>query len=51
MYKYKIFNNIASKGIDYLAKEDFILNEEKPEAILLRSKILNENNFHSKFYF
>jgi len=48
MYKYKIFNNIALEGTEYLIKENFILNEEKPEAILLRSKILIEEDFNSQ---
>ena len=48
MYKYKIFNNIAPEGTDYLVKENLILNEEEPEALLLRSKVLNENNFNDQ---
>ena len=48
MYKYKIFNNIASEGTDYLVKENLILNEEEPEALLLRSKVLNQNNFNDQ---
>ena len=34
MYKYKIFNNIAPEGIDYLVKENLILNEDEPEALV-----------------
>ena len=48
MYKYKIFNNIAPEGTDYLVKENFILNEHEPEAILLRSKVLSESNFNEQ---
>ena len=48
MYKYKIFNNIALEGTEYLIKENFIFNDEKPEAILLRSKILIEEDFNSQ---
>ena len=48
MYKYKIFNNIASEGIDYLIKNDLVLNEEDPEAILLRSKVLSEDDFNDQ---
>ena len=48
MYKYKIFNNIAPEGTDYLVKENFILNENEPEAILLRSKVLSESNFNEQ---
>ena len=48
MYKYKIFNNIASEGTDCLLKENLILNEEEPEALLLRSKVLNEDNFNNQ---
>ena len=48
MYKYKIFNNIAHEGTDYLVNENLILNEEEPEALLLRSKVLNENNFNDQ---
>ena len=36
------------EGTEYLIKENFILNEEKPEAILLRSKILIEEDFNSQ---
>ena len=48
MYKYKIFNNIAPEGIDYLVKENLILNEDEPDALLLRSKVLSENNFNDQ---
>ena len=48
MYKYKIFNNIAPEGIDYLVKENLILNEDEPEALLLRSKVLSEDNFNDQ---
>ena len=48
MYKYKIFNSIAPEGIDYLVKESLILNEDEPEALLLRSKVLSENNFNDQ---
>ena len=34
MYKYKIFNNIAHEGTDYLVNENLILNEEEPEALI-----------------
>ena len=48
MYKYKIFNSIAPEGIDYLVKENLILNEDEPDALLLRSKVLSENNFNDQ---
>ena len=46
MYKYKIYNNIALEGRDYLIKENLTLDEENPEALLLRSKVLSEENFN-----
>ena len=46
MYKYKIYNNIAPEGRDYLIKENLTLDEENPEALLLRSKVLSEENFN-----
>ena len=48
MYKYKIFNNIAHEGTDYLVNENLILNEEEPEALILRSKVLDENDFNDE---
>ena len=48
MYKYKIFNNIAPEGIDYLVKESLMLNENEPEALLLRSKVLSEDSFNDQ---
>jgi len=48
MYKYKIFNNIAPEGIECLIKEKLILSEEEPEALLLRSKVLREDNFNDQ---
>ena len=48
MYKYKIFNNIAPEGIDYLVKENLVLNEDEADALLLRSKVLSENNFNDQ---
>ncbi len=46
MYKYKIFNNIASEGLNYLQDENLILSDDDPEAILLRSKVLGEEDFN-----
>ena len=46
MYKYKIFNNIASEGLNYLLDENLILSDDDPEAILLRSKVLGEEDFN-----
>ena len=46
MYKYKIFNNIASEGLNYLLDENLILSDDDPEAILLRSKVLSEEDFN-----
>jgi len=46
MYKYKIFNNIASEGLNYLLDENLILSDDDPEAILLRSKVLSEEEFN-----
>ena len=48
MYKYKIFNNIAPEGIECLISEKLILSEEEPEALLLRSKVLREDNFNDQ---
>ena len=48
MYKYKIFNNIAPEGIECLIKEKLILSEDEPEALLLRSKVLREDNFNDQ---
>jgi D-3-phosphoglycerate dehydrogenase len=46
MYKYKIFNNIAEDGINVLKSHDFILDENNPDALLLRSQVLSSDDFN-----
>ena len=47
MYKYKIFNNIAEAGIRIFSDNNFILDEANPDALMLRSKVLSNENFNS----
>ena len=46
MFTYKIFNNIAKQGIGYLNKNGFKEDAKDPDALLIRSQILNENDFN-----
>jgi|TARA_B100000768_G_scaffold147594_1_gene141189 D-3-phosphoglycerate dehydrogenase len=50
MYKYKIFNNIADDGIDILKGHNFIEDNTNPEIILLRSKVLSDNDLNDSLY-
>ena len=46
MYTYKIFNNIALQGINYLKDNGFIENENDPDALLIRSYNLIDKDFN-----
>ena len=46
MYTYKIFNNIALQGINCLKDNGFIENENDPDALIIRSHNLIENDFN-----
>jgi len=46
MLTYKIYNNIAKQGIEYLNKNGFKEDTKDPDALLIRSQILNENDFN-----
>ena len=46
MYTYKIFNNISAEGIDCLEVNGFTKEEKNPDALLIRSKLLNEGDFN-----
>ena len=46
MLTYKIYNNIAKQGIEYLNKNGFKEDDKDPDALLIRSQILNENDFN-----
>ena len=46
MLTYKIYNNIAKQGIEYLNKKGFKEDNKDPDALLIRSQILNENDFN-----
>jgi len=46
MFTYNIYNNIAKEGIEYLNKKGFKEDTKDPDALLLRSHILNENDFN-----
>ena len=46
MLTYKIYNNIAKQGIEYLNKSGFKEDTKDPDALLIRSQILNENDFN-----
>ncbi len=50
MYKYKIFNNIADDGIDILKGHNFIEDNTNPEIILLRSKVLSNNDLNDSLH-
>ena len=43
MYKYKIFNNIASDGLDYLQDENLILNDDGA-YIKIKKNLFNLRN-------
>ena len=46
MYKYKIFNNIAEDGVTVLKSHNFTTSDDKPDAIILRSKILSRDDLN-----
>ena len=46
MYTYKIFNNIALQGINCLKDNGFIENDNDPDALLIRSHDLVEEDFN-----
>jgi D-3-phosphoglycerate dehydrogenase len=46
MYTYKIFNNISAEGIDCLEVNGFTKEEKNPDALLIRSQLINEGDFN-----
>jgi hypothetical protein len=48
MYKLKIFNNIAENGLHILHESNFVVTDENPDAIMLRSEILKPESFNSE---
>jgi D-3-phosphoglycerate dehydrogenase len=50
MYKYKIFNNIAEDGVAVLKSHNFTTSDDKPDAIILRSKILSRDDLNESLY-
>ena len=46
MYTFKTHNNIAQEGTDVLIDNNFVINEENPDALLIRSFILEDDNFN-----
>jgi D-3-phosphoglycerate dehydrogenase len=46
MYTYKIYNNIAQEGIDILSENGLKEDQANPDALLLRSQILNDSDFN-----
>ena len=50
MYKYKIFNNIADDGLDVLRSHNFTIDEINPDAILLRSQVLTNEDLNKSLY-
>ena len=46
MYTYKIFNSIAQEGIDSLKNNNFRECQKDPDALIMRSKIINEEDFN-----
>jgi hypothetical protein len=47
MYTYKIYNNIAKEGIDHLESFGFKEESINPDALLIRSHLLIEDNFNN----
>ena len=47
MYSYKIYNNIAQEGIDTLKENGLKEDQVNPDALLLRSQVLNESDFNN----
>ena len=50
MYKYKIFNNIAEAGIRIFSDNNFTLDEANPDALILRSKVLSNQDLADSLY-
>lgn len=46
MYTYKIYNNISAEGIDCLEVNGFTKEEKNPDALLIRSQLINEGDFN-----
>ena len=46
MYTFKTHNNIAKEGTDILIENNFAINEVEPDALLIRSFILEDKNFN-----
>ena len=46
MYSYKIYNNIAQEGIDTLKENGLKEDQVNPDALLLRSQVLNNSDFN-----
>ena len=46
MYTYKIYNNISVEGIDCLEENGFTKDAKNPDALLIRSQIINEDDFN-----
>jgi D-3-phosphoglycerate dehydrogenase len=46
MYSYKIYNNIAQEGIDILSENGLKEDQANPDALLLRSQVLNDSDFN-----
>ena len=45
MYSYKLFNNIAQEGLDVLVGYNYTVEENNPDAIILRSFQLEKKEF------
>ena len=46
MYTYKIYNNISAEGLDYLEVNGFTKEEKNPDALLVRSQLIYEDDFN-----
>ena len=46
MNTYKIYNNISVEGIDCLEENGFTKDAKNPDALLIRSQIINEDDFN-----
>ena len=46
MYSYKIYNNIAQEGINTLKENGLKEDQVNPDALLLRSQVLNDSDFN-----
>ena len=47
MYTYKIFNNIAEDGLEVLTNNSFHLDEIDPDALIIRSQIISDEDFNN----